>query len=199
LDVAFALAPGITALSGPSGVGKSTTLALIAGLRRPSRGRIVLGTEVLTDVDARIDVPPHRRGIALVFQSLALFPHLSALDNVAFGLPRPLRGRARHAEAARWLERMQAGHLAARRPLTYSGGEAQRVALARAFASRPRVLLLDEPFSALDPTLRGELAALVRALVDELALPALLVTHDRDDAVHLADRRLTLVDGQLVR
>ncbi len=197
LEVAFEVPPGITALRGPSGAGKSTTLALVAGLRRPSRGRIALGAELLTDTATGLHAPAHRRRIGLVFQSLALFPHLTGAANVAYGVPSALWGPARRDEARRWLERMQAGHLADRRPATFSGGEAQRGALARAFASRPRALLLDEPFSALDPELRRELGALIRAHVEELGLPTLLVTHDRDDAVQLAERTLTLVDGQL--
>jgi molybdate transport system ATP-binding protein len=200
VDACFDVPPGITLLSGPSGAGKSTCLVAIAGLLRANRGRIVLGERVLTDVERSVHVPPQQRRIALVFQSLALFPHMSALQNVAYGLPRgPGATRAeRREQAARWLERMRVGHVAERRPTTLSGGEAQRVALARALASEPRALLLDEPFSALDPELRAQLSSEVHALITSLAIPAILVTHDPNDAASLAVPRITLQAGKIV-
>ncbi|MFH0902057.1 MAG: ATP-binding cassette domain-containing protein, partial [Pseudomonadota bacterium] len=135
LEARLEVGPGITVLFGPSGAGKSTCLLAVAGLLRPSRGRVVLGRTALFDAEKGIDMPPHRRRVALVFQSLALFPHMTAVENVAFGLPdRTARGERRRL-AAVWLERMRVGHLANRRPATFSGGEAQRVALARALAS----------------------------------------------------------------
>jgi molybdate transport system ATP-binding protein len=198
LDVAFDAPPGITALVGPSGCGKSTTLSAIAGVLAPDAGRIALGEEVWFDKDARVDVAPHRRHVSLVFQSLALFPHMSALENVAYGVPRSRPTPERTRRAAEMLERMDAAHLRHRRPATFSGGEAQRVALARAFAHEPRVLLLDEPLTALDVPLRARLAQDVRQFVDELQIPAIYVTHDVGEAMTLADYAVTLSGGRVV-
>jgi molybdate transport system ATP-binding protein len=193
LDVDLAFGCGLTVVSGPSGAGKSTLLAALAGLLRPQQGRVVLDGEVLTDIAADVFVPPHRRRVGLVFQSLALFPHLTVLQNVAFGVD----VGDREALARAWLERMRVGSLAGRTPSTLSGGEAQRVALARALAARPRLLLLDEPFSALDVPLRRALGAELRTLVDETGLPTILVTHDADDAA-LGQRRLRLDAGRVI-
>ena len=197
LDVAFDVPPGITVLVGPSGCGKSTTLATIAGILTPSGGRITFGDETWFDSAARTDVAPHHRRVSLVFQSLALFPHMSALDNVAYGVPRTHGAMERRQRAAAMLERMDAAHLGDRRPATFSGGEAQRVALARAFAHEPRVLLLDEPLTALDPPLRSRLAQDVRRLVDEVRIPAIYVTHDVGEAMTIADRAVTLDAGRV--
>jgi molybdate transport system ATP-binding protein len=182
LEAAFTAAPGITVLFGPSGAGKSTCLSVIAGLLEPQRGRITLGNELLSSL------PAHRRRVALVFQSLALFPHLSARANVAYGAK---------SDPSRWLERMRVAHVAERRPAQLSGGEAQRVALARALASEPRVLLLDEPFSALDSALRRQLGEELKALVAELQIPTLLVTHDREDAAALGTQVVALDQGRI--
>src|SRR5690606_13425668 len=147
--------------------------------------------------DSRVFIPPHRRRIALVFQSLALFPHLSVWENVAYGLRGEAR-RARRDRAMTWLERARAGALAQRAPATLSGGEAQRVALARALASEPRLLLPDEPFSALNQALRVELGELLRALLTTTRVPVLLVTHDLADAERMASRILSLDAGRVV-
>jgi molybdate transport system ATP-binding protein len=197
VEAKFSVSPGITVLFGPSGAGKSTCLAAIAGLLRPARGTITLGAERLFDAERNIDVPTCERKVALVFQSLALFPHLCAVANVAYGLPRALRAAERRRQALAWLERVRVGHVANRRPATFSGGEAQRVALARALASSPRVLLLDEPFSAMDTHLRRELGRDIVALVSELGLPTVLVTHDRDDARALGKRLVLLRGGRI--
>jgi ABC-type sulfate/molybdate transport systems ATPase subunit len=133
-----------------------------------------------------------------VFQSLALFPHLTALENVAYGIDRALERSKRRRRAAEMLERMQVQHLRDRRPPTFSGGEAQRVALARAFARSPRIVLLDEPFSALDRELRLQLAEDVRAFIDEAKLPLLHVTHHRNEARALGDRVVLLEAGRVV-
>lgn len=195
LEVRLDFAPGVTVVMGPSGAGKSTLLTTIAGLVTPSQGSVRLGAETLFDGGARIDLPPHRRRVALVFQSLALFPHLRAWENVAYGLPTRTHPRA---TALAWLERTRVGHLADRLPASLSGGEAQRVALARALASEPRALLLDEPFSALDVALRAELVAEVRAHVEALRIPALLVTHDSRDAAAMGSRVVLLEKGRVV-
>ena len=205
LDVDLGIDTGITAVTGPSGAGKTTLLTTIAGLVTPEAGRIALDGLELFDADRRVSVPPHRRRVALVFQSLALFPHLSAWENVAYGLPRGRDGalpgapRApRRERALLWLERARVAHRADRLPASLSGGEAQRVALARALASEPRALLLDEPFSALDDDLRGQLGADLRALVGQLDIPAILVTHHREDAASLGSRTLALSRGAVV-
>ena len=193
LEVELSIDTGFTVVTGPSGAGKSTLLSALAGLLRPQQGRVVVGGDVLVDIEAGVFVPPHRRRVGLVFQSLALFPHLSVIDNVAFGVD----VGDRLATARGWLERMWVGELAGRAPSTLSGGEAQRVALARALAARPRLLLLDEPFSALDVPLRRTLGTELRALVHETGLPTILVTHDVDDAA-LGDRRLRMDAGRVV-
>jgi molybdate transport system ATP-binding protein len=198
LEVHFQVPPGITVLFGPSGAGKSTTLSVIAGLVAPTAGRVALGERVLFDSHARVDEPPERRRVALVFQSLALFPHLSVEENVAYGLPGGLPRAERRRRALEWLERMRVAHVVGRRPATLSGGEAQRVALARALASEPQVLLLDEPFSAMDSRLRMGLGEELRSLVAELRLPTVLVTHDREDALRLGERAVGLEQGRVV-
>jgi molybdate transport system ATP-binding protein len=193
LEAQLEVPPGISVLFGPSGSGKSTCLSLIAGLLRPDSGAIRLGDETLTDVERGVFVPAHARRVALVFQSLALFPHLTVLRNVEYGVPPGAAGRARA-----WMQRMRIDELADRLPATLSGGEAQRVALARALASEPRVLLLDEPFSALDFALRRQLAHELRELIGELALPAILVTHDAQDALELGTRMIALASGKVL-
>jgi molybdate transport system ATP-binding protein len=195
LEMAFSAPPGITVLFGPSGAGKSTTLAAIAGLIKPSAGKIKLGDEVW--FDGTIDTPVHKRGVAFVFQSLALFPHMTALDNVAYGidLPKP----EKRERAMQMLEKMHVKHLADRKPGNFSGGEAQRVALARAFATRPRIVLLDEPFSAMDRDLRLSLARDVRAFADEAGVPIVHVTHHRNEARALADRVVLVERGRVDR
>ena len=199
VDVEFEAAPGVTVLFGPSGSGKSTTLAAIAGLVRPHAGRIALGSDVWFDAGARIDVAIERRHVAFVFQSLALFPHMTAVSNVTYGMSRGMPKDERRARATALLERLGVGHLADRKPRTFSGGEAQRVALARAFAMSPRVVLMDEPFSAMDQKLRAELLRDVRSFVDELGVPLVFVTHHRGEARTLGDRGLLIDRGKIVK
>jgi molybdate transport system ATP-binding protein len=178
------------ALMGPSGAGKTSVLRAVAGLLRPERGRIALGDDTWLDTARRIDLPPERRRVGLVFQEYALFPHLSVRANVAFG------GRERAAEL---LERFGIAGLADARPAAISGGERQRVALARALARDPGVLLLDEPLSALDAHTRSRVRQELRELLGDLGLPTLIVTHDFEDAAALADRVGVLVDGRLLQ
>jgi molybdate transport system ATP-binding protein len=178
------------ALVGPSGAGKSTFLRAVAGLTRPDEGRIELAGETWLDTERGLDVPPERRSVGLVFQEYALFPHLTVRGNVAFGAQ---SGR----DADELLERFGIAPLAGARPGEISGGERQRVALARALARRPRVLLLDEPLSALDAHTRGSVRSELRGLLAGLGLPVVLVTHDFEDAATLADRVGVLVDGRL--
>ncbi|MEO6418173.1 MAG: ATP-binding cassette domain-containing protein [Polyangiaceae bacterium] len=198
LDVDLEVPPGITILFGPSGSGKSTTLALIAGLERPAKGRVALGDDAWFDDEKKIDRPVHARGVAFVFQSLALFPHMTALANVEYGMDRALGRNMRAQRAKEMLERFRVGHLALRRPQTFSGGEAQRVALARALGMFPRVVLLDEPFSAMDRELRAALVADVRASALALKIPMLHVTHHRQEARMLADRIVMMDAGRIV-
>jgi molybdate transport system ATP-binding protein len=178
------------ALVGPSGAGKSSVLRAIAGLLRPERGRVVLGGETWLDSARRVDVPPERRSVGLVFQDYALFPHLSVRRNVAFGSD---DGKG----VQELLERFRIEHLADARPAQISGGERQRVAVARALARRPRVLLLDEPLSALDTHTRATVRGELREVLAGLGLPVIVVTHDFEDAATLADRVGALVDGRL--
>lgn len=197
LEARFTAAPGVTILYGPSGSGKSTTLAAIAGLLRPAAGRIALGGDVWFDAARGIARPVEKRGIAFVFQSLALFPHLSALANVEYGLPRAMPRPERKRRAVEMLTRMKVAHLASRRPATFSGGEAQRVALARAFAPSPRLVLLDEPFSAMDRELRRDFVDDVRSYIAEAKVPLIHVTHHRNEARALADRVVLLEGGRV--
>jgi molybdate transport system ATP-binding protein len=199
LDVAFDAQPGFTLLLGPSGAGKSTVLSAIAGFVRPTTGRIVLGQNTWFDADRVVDVAPQERHVAIVFQSLALFPHMTAGQNVAYGMARSIDRAARASMTAALLDRLRVAHLASRKPPTFSGGEAQRVALARALAAKPRVVLLDEPFSALDPALRRELSADLRGILRELEVPVLLVTHQPDEIAAPGDRLIQLVDGRITR
>jgi len=198
LDVALDLGPGMNVLFGPSGSGKSTILTTIAGLLRPDVGHVALGDDVLFDSATRLDRPANERKIALVFQSLALFPHLDALSNVAYGLPRSLSKAEQREHAAGWLRRMRVEHVASRRPRSLAGGEAQRVALARALATDPRALLLDEPFSALDRELVHELCAELSSYVSAARIPVLLVTHDRALAVEVGGETTLLRAGRVV-
>ncbi|MGW1954465.1 ABC transporter ATP-binding protein [Streptomyces sp. NPDC001920] len=195
LDVALTVAPGeVVALLGPNGAGKTTALRALAGLTPLSGGRIRLGG---TDVDR---MPPESRPVGVVFQDYLLFPHLTALDNVAFG-PRcqGATKAAARAQAAEWLDRMGlAGHAGAK-PCKLSGGQAQRVALARALATRPRLLLLDEPLAALDARTRLEVRAQLRRHLAEFEAVAVLVTHDPLDAMVLADRLVVVEDGRVVQ
>lgn len=197
LDVRITATAGVTILFGPSGAGKSTTLAAIAGLLTPTSGRVALGGEVWFDAAQRIDRPIEKRGIAFVFQSLALFPHMTAEANVEYGLPRKMPKAERRERAMAMLTRMKVAHLAARRPPTFSGGEAQRVALARAFAPSPRLVLLDEPFSAMDRALRRDFVADLRAWVEEARVPVLHVTHHRNEARALGDRVVLMEAGRV--
>ena len=192
LEVELAFERGVTAIVGPSGAGKSTLLSAIAGLVPLSAGHIRLDGAALDDVALGVHTAPHRRGVGLVFQSLALFPHLSVQDNVAYGIADRRRGRD---EARDWLRRVRAEHLAERRVPTLSGGEAQRGALARALAARPLFLLLDEPFSALDRPLRAALVADLGGLLRGLDIPTLIVTHELADVAGLAARVVGLVAG----
>ena len=199
LEVALDFGSGLSVLFGPSGSGKTTILSAISGLLRPEQGRVTLSGETLFDARAGVDLAPNQRRVALVFQSLALFPHLDALGNVGYGVPGTSSKAERLERAHAWLVRMRVAHLARRYPSSFSGGEAQRVALARALASEPRALLLDEPFSALDEALVSELGAELVDHVHALSLPVVLVTHDRKLARELGGELTLLRAGRVER
>jgi molybdate transport system ATP-binding protein len=196
LDVDFAAPPGVTVLFGASGSGKTLTLRAVAGLLRPDAGRVSAAGRVLFDSEAGVNVPVARRQVGYLFQDLALFPHMTALENVEFaagGVPR----KERRGLALSLLERLGVAHAAGRRPREVSGGEAQRVALARALAASPRVLLLDEPLSALDEPVRLRIVKDLKELNEELRLPVLYVTHSRDEALMLGGRAVIYERGSV--
>ncbi len=185
--------PGeLLALLGPSGCGKTTALRMLAGFEHPDSG------EVLVDGEDVTRVPAHRRDAGMVFQSYSLFPHLSALDNVAFGLRmRKVRTAERRTRAAELLDLVGLADKGERFPHQLSGGQQQRIALARALALRPRVLLLDEPLSALDAKVRLSLREEIRGLQQELGITTLFVTHDQEEALSMADRVAVMRSGRL--
>jgi len=190
----------VVALVGPNGAGKTTLLRALAGLTALDGGRVVLDGTVLEDIMSGTYLPPERRPIGVAFQDYALFPHLSALENVAFG-PRSRgvpKGAARTA-AAGWLDRVGLGNRAGARPAELSGGQAQRVALARALAAEPRLLLLDEPLAALDATSRVETRRWLTRHLDGFGGATVVVTHDPVEAMALAGRLVVLDDGRVVQ
>ena len=182
------------AVLGSSGSGKTTLLRVLAGFIHPSTGRITFGDTVI--VDSGVWLPPEKRGIGIVPQEGALFPHLDVYQNVAYGLQGQTDIAARVEEL---LELVDMRGFAQRRPQELSGGQAQRVALARALAARPALVLLDEPFSALDKGMRGELGHEVRAVLQQLETTSILVTHDQEEALALADEVSVLSKGALVQ
>jgi molybdate transport system ATP-binding protein len=188
------------AIVGRSGSGKSTLLQMIAGLLRPDEGRIVLGGRVLFDTRRGVHVRPERRGIGYVFQNYALFPHLTVYGNVIYGLRH--KGWTRpdiRKRAAAVMEQLQISHLAACKPGRLSGGEQQRVALARALVMEPCLLLLDEPFSALDVSTRGKVRKELRNTLRALAIPTVFVTHDFEDAAGIAGSIAVMEKGRIVQ
>ncbi|NNL70647.1 MAG: ABC transporter ATP-binding protein [Acidimicrobiia bacterium] len=194
-DASFAVEEGrILALLGPSGCGKTTLLRLVAGLATADRGRITLAGEVLTG--AGVHVPAERRRVGMVFQDWALFPHLTVIDNVGYGLG---FGESASRRAREALDMVGLADLAGRYPQELSGGQAQRVAVARALAPRPRVLLLDEPFSNLDTEMRVALRAEVAALMREVGMTAVFVTHDQEEAFVVGDEVAVMRDGRIIQ
>ncbi len=186
----------LTVLFGPSGSGKTTTLRCLAGLERPERGHIHLGHETWFDSDRRIFLPPQKRRIGYLFQDHALFPHLNVTHNIAYGLG--ALGRAERQQRVKEIkELLGLSGLGHRYPGQISGGERQRVALARALVCRPRLLLLDEPLSALDVPLREQLRRELRRSLARLGIPAVLVTHDRVEALSLADFVVVFDEGRI--
>lgn len=201
LDVDLHAAAGqVLAVVGPNGAGKSTLLRTVAGLVALSNGRIALAGRTLADTTAGLHLPPYERRIGVLFQDYRLFPHLSARDNIAFGLrTQGTRRPAARAQADTWLTTLGLDGLGDRRPGQLSGGQAQRVALARALATRPDLLLLDEPLAALDAGTRASIRTELRRHLLAFAGPSLLVTHDPLEAMTLADQLLVLEDGRVAQ
>ena len=197
LDVAIESPPGITIVFGPSGAGKSTLLDCIAGLLRPDDGRIEIDGEVLLDVERRVDVPPAKRKIAYVFQSLALFPHMTVEQNVGYGLA-DMPGPERALRVTAMLEAFRVEQLAKRKADEISGGEQQRVALARSLATSPRVLLLDEPLTALDEGLKKSIMEDLRRWNAAQNIPILYVTHSRAEVDALGESVIVLEHGKII-
>ncbi len=199
LEVAIECGPGeVLALVGPSGSGKTTVLRCIAGLHTPQEGRIEYGPTPWLDTGRGRNLSTAQRRIGIVFQHYALFPHLSALDNVREGFDDPASDEAR-TRARHWLRKVNLDGLESRRPHQLSGGQQQRVAVARALARDPAVLLLDEPFSAVDRATREKLYGELAELRGELNMPVILVTHDLDEAVMLADRMTIMAHGRTLQ
>ncbi len=194
VDVAVE-AGGALALLGPSGCGKTTLLRIIAGLERPDDGTVMVGDRLLTSSDTF--VAPERRRVGMVFQDWALFPHLSVARNVGFGLPRAERKVSPRIDEA--LDLVGLAGMGDRMPSTLSGGQQQRVALARAIAPRPSVLLLDEPFSNLDASLRAHVRTEIHQLLVGLGITTVFVTHDQDEAFVLGDRVAVLAEGRVAQ
>jgi molybdate transport system ATP-binding protein len=198
LEVEWAIEEEMAVLFGFSGAGKSMTLQMIAGLMTPERGRIILGDEVLFDGHTGINLSPQDRSIGYVFQDLALFPHMTVWGNIAYGL----RGPSKKDAAVKVAEMIEIFHLEGlekKRPAAISGGQQQRVALARALIRQPKLLLLDEPFSALDNPLRLEMHQYLSGIARKYRLPVVLVTHDLHEAYRLGDQIIIYADGRVVQ
>ncbi len=196
-DVSLDITPGeILCLLGPSGCGKTTLLRLVSGLETPNSGRILIDGREMSGPGT--NVPPEARGVGLMFQDFALFPHMTILENVAFGLQAMERGTAL-AEARRALERMGLASYADAYPHVLSGGQQQRVALARAIVPRPRVMMMDEPFSGLDPRLRVSMREETLAILRETRTTCIIVTHEAEEAMLLGDRIAVMRDGEIIQ
>ncbi|CAH2902257.1 MAG: Molybdenum ABC transporter ATP-binding protein ModC [uncultured Paraburkholderia sp.] len=200
LDVAFTATTQRVVLFGPSGAGKSLTLQAIAGLLRPDEGKITLHGNALFDSKLNVDLKPQARKVAYLFQDYALFPHLNVRQNIGFGLQRGWfnpRARSSHAQIDYWLDALELRGVAGNYPAQLSGGQKQRVALARALVAQPQLLLLDEPFSALDSTLRQRMRLELSDLQTRLDIPMVLITHDPDDVAAFGDQVVQISDGRV--
>ncbi len=197
LDVEFTVTPGFTILFGASGAGKTTLLDCIAGLQTPEAGRIAIAGDALFDNVAGVDLPPNRRHVGYLLQSLALFPHMTVRQNVLYGL-HGIASAEREARSRETLESFRIAALGGRRPAELSGGERQRVALARTLVMRPRALLLDEPLTALDAKVKSQIVDDLRAWNDQHRIPILYVTHQRGEVFSLGERVVALECGRIV-
>ena len=199
LRAAFEAGDETLALLGASGCGKSMTLRCVAGVERPDRGRIVLDGETLFDSEKGVDLSPQARRVGLMFQHYALFPQMTVIQNVRCGARRDMKGREREGAARAMLEAFGISDLADRLPSQLSGGQQQRTALARMMVGQPRILMLDEPFSALDSHLRFRMEQEVRGVIRRFGKTVLLVSHDRDEVYRMADRVALMSGGQIER
>ena len=197
LDVSASVPAGITVVFGESGSGKSTLLRCIAGLLQPDVGRVTLASEMLFDSERRVSIPAFKRRIGMVFQSLALFPHLKADENIAYGLRESDDSQARK-KLDEIVDAFRIRHVRTQRPAQISGGEKQRVALARALVTEPRALLLDEPLSALDPGTKAHIMDDLRSWIASREIPVLYVTHSREEVFAMAHRVIALHNGRVV-
>lgn len=197
-DVSLAVAPGeLACLLGPSGCGKTTLLRVIAGLEPIQKGRITIGGDVMADAIQGIDKPAENRGVGLMFQDFALFPHLTVRRNVTFGIAGYHDSRADWVDQA--LRRVGLAGYASRYPHTLSGGQQQRVALLRALAPKPRLMLLDEPFSSLDVTLRAQVRGETSDILKDSGVASVMVTHDPEEAMSMADNIFVMDQGRIVQ
>lgn len=198
--VSFTADSEILTLLGPSGCGKSTTLRCIAGLETPDAGTIAIGGEIVECARTRVSYPPERRGVGMVFQSYALWPHMTVFENVAYGLRRKkLQEREVTTRVMAALEMLQLAQFGRRYPSQLSGGQQQRVALGRSLVLEPYVLLLDEPLSNLDVVLRESTRSELKNLLKKVGITAVYVTHDQDEAFVLSDRILVMNHGRIVQ
>jgi molybdate transport system ATP-binding protein len=201
LDIRFNSAEGYTVIFGPSGAGKTLTLQAIAGLMTPDAGKVMVRDRVLFDSEKGIDLPTRQRRVGYVFQDYALFPHLTVLQNLAFGLSGAWKGRLSRQNrdlVEEFLHIFEISHLAPSFPLNLSGGQKQRVALARALITRPELLLLDEPFSALDVLLQERIRGEILQILSHFDIPLIMITHDPEDISFFADTLITYEDGKVI-
>lgn len=193
LELKGAFGKGLTGISGPSGAGKTTFFNLLTGLNRPVKGVVVLGGRVLTDTNRGIFVPVHKRRIGMVFQDKLLFPHLSVKDNLLFGFPYAGNKKIFFDDV---VEMLDLGNVLKSLPGDISGGEAQRTAIGRALLTSPELLLLDEPFNAVDYELRSSILPYIKGLEQFLSIPILVISHDREDLQYLTDRISLISQGR---
>ncbi len=199
LDASFSVESELSVLFGPSGSGKSLTLKMLAGLITPDEGKIILDGEILYDSAAGISLPAHRRSIGYVFQDLALFPHMSVQQNIAYALPKEKDKLVVARKVDEMLHRLEIDNVADSSVDEISGGQRQRVAIARAIIAHPALLLLDEPFSSLDMKLKKEIYQLLLKLKEHLQIPIILVTHDLWEAKKLASKIVVYGGGRIER